>query len=318
MQLIATSEVPLLGMWERRNGSALPRCRGESHGPRSAEFPDRLHQDHRANHCRDRCRCTSLRDALAPQRPGAFATGQCHDRPVLSRHQRDRSLGGRSGLCVSFGMGNVPVPTLGAQVRKGRKAAVSFSTKSFRKKSDSACSEDEAESAPRLVARVSYVFNAAQVEGWEPPRSPRSNLVESIADAEICIQRLGADIRHGGEVARYLPVPDRIEIPPREAFVRTTYSSATEGYYSTLFHELTHWSGHGSRLKREFSQRFGNEAYAIEELVAELGAAFLCADFRISNAPRLDHAAYIASWLRVLGNDPRAIVTAASKALAGR
>lgn len=202
---------------------------------------------------------------------------------------------------------------LGAQVRNGEKGSSIVFYKKLPRKSGEG-SEDDAESAPRLVARVSHVFNAAQVEGWEPSRSPPSNLVESIADAEIFIQGLGAEIRHGGELARYLPKLDRIEIPPRESFVPTTYSSATEGYYSTLFHELTHWSGHDTRLKRKFSQRFGNEAYAVEELVAELGAAFLCADFRISNAPRLDHAAYIASWLRVLGHDPRAIVTAASKA----
>jgi antirestriction protein ArdC len=87
-------------------------------------------------------------------------------------------------------------------------------------------------------------------------------------------------------------------------------------YYSTLAHESTHWTGAVSRLNRELSTRFGGEAYAAEELIAELGAAFLCADLGLSNEPRPDHAAYLASWLRVLKNDKRAIFTAASKAQA--
>jgi len=81
-----------------------------------------------------------------------------------------------------------------------------------------------------------------------------------------------------------------------------------------VFHELTHWTGHKSRLDRDFAKRFGDEAYAMEELVAELGAAFLCAKLGVSNEPRPDHAAYVDGWLRVLGNDRRAIFVAAGKA----
>jgi antirestriction protein ArdC len=98
-------------------------------------------------------------------------------------------------------------------------------------------------------------------------------------------------------------------MPPIEAF------RDAEAYYSTLAHETTHWTAHESRLARDFgSRRFGSESYAIEELVAELGAAFLCADLGLAAEPREDHASYIANWLQVLQNDNRAIFTAASHA----
>ena len=103
-------------------------------------------------------------------------------------------------------------------------------------------------------------------------------------------------------------------MPERERFTGSATSTPTETYYATLLHELTHWTGHESRLDRDLSGRFGNEAYAMEELVAELGAAFLCADLSITNTPRPDHAAYIANWLEVLKRDKRAIFTAARKA----
>ena len=97
-------------------------------------------------------------------------------------------------------------------------------------------------------------------------------------------------------------------MPPFEAF-RDAFS-----YYATLLHELTHWSGHASRLARELRSRFGDEAHAAEELIAELGAAYLCADLGIALEPRDDHASYLAFWLKVLRNDPRAIFTAAAHA----
>jgi antirestriction protein ArdC len=94
----------------------------------------------------------------------------------------------------------------------------------------------------------------------------------------------------------------------------TPKSSATEGYYATLLNEPTHWTKHASRCDRQLDQHFGDAAYAMEEMVAELGAAFLCADLRVANTPRPDHAHYLASWLAVLRQDKRAIFTAASRA----
>lgn len=103
-------------------------------------------------------------------------------------------------------------------------------------------------------------------------------------------------------------------MPERERFLGTDTSTPTEAYYGTLLHELTHWTGHKKRCEREFGKRFGDEAYAMEELVAELGSAFLCADIGISPQPRSDHAAYVDHWLKVLKADKKAIFTAASQA----
>jgi antirestriction protein ArdC len=103
-------------------------------------------------------------------------------------------------------------------------------------------------------------------------------------------------------------------MPQHTAFTGTETSSATESYYSTLFHELTHWTAPAYRCDRDLSGRFGSHSYAVEELVAELGAAFLCAEIGISATPRADHADYIASWLKCLKADNRAIFRAAAQA----
>jgi antirestriction protein ArdC len=99
----------------------------------------------------------------------------------------------------------------------------------------------------------------------------------------------------------------KLSLAPRRA-------TPAESFYSTLCHELTHWTSHESRCNRQLGKRFGDQAYAIEELVGELGAVFLCADLRITDEPRADHAQYLASWLSVLKADKKAIFTAASKA----
>jgi antirestriction protein ArdC len=119
---------------------------------------------------------------------------------------------------------------------------------------------------------------------------------------------------HGGSRAFYRPSTDSIHLPPREAFIGTATSSPAETYYSTLLHELVHYSGHETRCNRQLGKRFGDDAYAMEELVAELGAAFLCADLQITAEPRADHAQYLSHWLTVLKADNKAIFTAASKA----
>ena len=127
--------------------------------------------------------------------------------------------------------------------------------------------------------------------------------------AESFFAATGANIREGGDAACYIPSLDRIHIPAFEAF------RDAESYYATLAHEMTHWTRHESRLNRDFGRkRFGDEGYAQEELVAELGAAFLCADLKITLTEREDHASYIASWLKVLKNDNRAVFTAAAHA----
>ena len=103
-------------------------------------------------------------------------------------------------------------------------------------------------------------------------------------------------------------------MPDKALFTGTETITSTEGYYATLLHELTHWTGHATRMNRDLSGRFGDNAYAMEELVAELGASFLCAELGVTPMLRPDHIAYIAHWLEVMKGDKRAIFTAAAQA----
>src|SRR5690606_37624584 len=107
---------------------------------------------------------------------------------------------------------------------------------------------------------------------------------------------------------------DKIYMPTLEGFHDTPSCTATEGYYSTLLHELVHWSGASTRLDRTKGKRFGDHQYAVEELIAELGSAFLCAEYQIATAEKGDHAAYIAHWLKVLKDNKHCLISAASEA----
>ncbi len=194
----------------------------------------------------------------------------------------------------------------GAQVRKGVKSSYVV----FYKELEAA--DEDADK--RLVARATPVFTAEQVEGYELPASPVLAPVNPIEHAEAFIAATGASVSHGGTRAYYRPSTDSIQMPLREAFVGTATSTASESYYATLLHELTHWTSQEARCNRQLGKRFGDSAYAMEELVAELGAAFLCAELGISSETRTDHAQYIASWLAILKADKRAVFTAASAA----
>lgn len=202
---------------------------------------------------------------------------------------------------------------LGAQVRKNERGTIIMFWKEL------ASPDDEADAGEtgkrRYVARASWVFNAAQVEGYEPEREmERKSEFERIREIETFIEAVQATVHHGHATACYRRDVDVIQMPEREWFEPSSRSSAEEGYYAVLLHELTHWTGAQHRLNRNFGKRFGDNAYAFEELVAEIGAAFMCASFGISTEPRPDHATYVASWLTVLKHDPKAIFTAARKA----
>jgi len=152
-----------------------------------------------------------------------------------------------------------------------------------------------------------YVFNASQVDGVTiAAPSTVDKPFNSIVEADDRIAKTGAIIRHGGDSAFFAPSMDMIQMPNKSAF------DSESSYYATIFHELTHWSGHESRLKREFGKRFGNPEYAFEELVAEMGAAFLCQDYRIQG--ELRHAGYIQHWLTACRKDSTAIFKAAALA----
>jgi len=133
--------------------------------------------------------------------------------------------------------------------------------------------------------------------------------LQRIERADRFFAATGADIRHGGDRAFYAEGPDYVQMPPFETF------HDAESHAATLAHEITHWTKHGKRLARDFGHvRFGDEGYAKEELVAELGSAFLCADLGITPEVRDDHAAYIGHWLKALRDDRRLIFTAAAHA----
>jgi antirestriction protein ArdC len=134
-------------------------------------------------------------------------------------------------------------------------------------------------------------------------------LPERIAHAEAFFAATGARVEHGGDSAFYSYGPDFIRMPPFETF------RDAESYYAALAHETAHWTRHESRLNRDFGRkRWGDEGYAMEELVAEICSAFLCADLGLALEPRADHAAYVENWLEVLKNNKRAIFTASAAA----
>ena len=164
---------------------------------------------------------------------------------------------------------------LGAQVRQGeRGTAVAFyKTYEVQPKADNP--DDDGN---RRVLKTFTVFNIHQVTGYAapaslPPLAPPADPWAPLEPVEDFIATTGADIRHGGDQAFFHRTKDFIQMPERASFIGTETSSPLEAYYSVLFHELTHWTGASFRLNRTFGQRFGDQAYAAEELVAELGAA---------------------------------------------
>ena len=198
----------------------------------------------------------------------------------------------------------------GGCVRKGEQGVTVCYADRFTPKAEkqrSAELGDDARSIPFLKRFV--VFNVAQCDGLpeqysaDAPPLPERELVPI---AENLIAATGADFRIGGPRAFYSPSGDFVQVPPQPAFPRQI------DFYRTALHELGHWTGHASRLARSFGGRFGDSAYAREELCAELTSAYLCAALGI--VPTVRHADYLGSWLAVLREDSRAIFKAASQA----
>jgi antirestriction protein ArdC len=194
--------------------------------------------------------------------------------------------------------------SLGAQVRKGEKATYGIKWSTVVTRETKNLPPDEQRT--RLVPFTFSVFNAAQVDGWEPPQA---NGPEPIEHAEAFFAKIGAKVITDDH-AYYAPLFDYIGIPQVSDF------KDAESYYATLGHEHTHWTSHVSRVNRELGKRFGDNAYAAEELVAELGAAFLAAHLGLSTEPRDDHAQYLKYWLAILKADDKALWKAASLAQA--
>ena len=238
-----------------------------------------------------------------------WATDSTADKNFLSQAPYkgiNRLMLGLSSMVHGFGC---PVwasfkqwQTVGATVRKGEKGTkiVFYSPVT---KENKATGESESYN----LLKAYYVFNASQVDGVtiQAP-SADAKPFNAIEAAELRIKLTGAVITHGGDSAFYAPSVDKINVPHKSSFLTES------NYYATVFHELTHWTGSELRCNRNLKGRFGNPLYAFEELVAEMGAAFLCQDYRI--AGELRHAGYIESWLKVLKEDSRAIFKAAALA----
>jgi antirestriction protein ArdC len=200
---------------------------------------------------------------------------------------------------------------LGGHVRKGERGSPVVYASKFTK-------TDVAEDGETIDREIPFfkeytVFNAEQIAElptkFYETKQVTTTTLERIAHVEQFFTNTQAEIRHGGNQAYYAIHADYVQMPRIECF------RDSESYYSTLAHEMTHWTRHPSRLNRDFGRkRWGDAGYAMEELVAELGAAFLCADLNITPDVREDHASYLESWLKVLQQDNRAIFTAASYA----
>lgn len=203
--------------------------------------------------------------------------------------------------------------SLGAQVRKGeRSSLVVF----YREYAAAPNPDDTTNTGRRRVARASFAFNGDQVIGYRASQvsTPPPSVLERIQQADDFITATVANVRIGGDRAYFHRADDFIQLPDPGRFTGTSTMSVSESFYGTALHELTHWSGAKHRLNRQFGERFGDQAYAAEELVAEIGSAFLCAELQITQDMRPDHVAYLSSWLRLLKNDSRAIFTAAARA----
>ena len=201
---------------------------------------------------------------------------------------------------------------LGAQVRRHEKSTIAIFYKSYTKEVETPDTGEKSDEA-RRVLRAYPVFNADQVEGLPEQYHPAATLelVEPEgrkAELDAFFAAIPAMLRHHGDEAYYEPIADRVTMPPAQLF------SGFDHYYATLSHELSHWSGHKSRLGRDLNNRFGTAAYAAEELVAELSSAILGAELGLPVAHLDNHASYVEHWLQLLRDDDRAILTAAAKA----
>lgn len=204
----------------------------------------------------------------------------------------------------------------GASVSKGERGSQIIFYKTLTVTDENEQGEECESSIPMLKSYT--VFNANQVEGYESDKILTANqrsLVERIEAADEFCTNTQADIRHGGLRAYYSGSGDYIKMQNEHHFVDTKQATATENYYATLLHELTHWTGAPHRLDRDKAKtRAETDKYAFEELVAELGAAFLCADIGVTQTPRDDHALYIKSWLAAFKGDKKLVFKASAQA----
>jgi antirestriction protein ArdC len=199
---------------------------------------------------------------------------------------------------------------LGGQVRKGERGTIAIFYRAYVR--DAEEDADEEQGKARRVLKSFTVFNASQIDGLPEPFFPEARTAPAPSERDgpldAFFAAMPARIRHSGAEAFYSPASDEITMPDPSLF------NDPDHYRATLAHELSHWTGHASRLARQMSGRFGSDAYAMEELVAELAAAMLGAELGLPVAHLDHHASYLASWLKVLKADSRAILSVAAKA----
>jgi antirestriction protein ArdC len=198
---------------------------------------------------------------------------------------------------------------LGGNVRRGERGTKVYFVKQLQVRDEDANDNVSARLIPMM--RDYTVFNVDQCENLpddintgKPLRVRNPDIRDELADAFL--RTTGVDIREGYGEAYFVPSRDFISMPAFAGF------KGADHFYNVVFHELTHWTGHKSRLDRNLKNRFGSRDYAAEELIAELGAAFLCAEFGFDGDVR--NAGYIASWIELLKADKRAFFTACSQA----
>lgn len=257
---------------------------------------------------------TELRSGAAPWVKPWRESGTGTHQPVNAVSGRPYSGGNVVLLWMAAAANGFPTPmwltydqavTLGGHVRKGEKSTMIMFTKTYVKKAKTAAEDDE----KRFVVKGYRVFNIAQCDGLPEKlfvgKAPL-NTAERDELADAFVVSTGAVIRDNQGLASYSSKRDDIGMPSYGSF------KSRDHYYATLFHELGHWTGAKPRLDRDMKNKFGDSGYALEELVAELTSAFLCAEFDYNGDLR--HAGYIETWIGVLEKDERAFMKAASAA----
>lgn len=223
------------------------------------------------------------------------------------------AIGDSMGYRSRYWMTYAQAEALGGQVRRGQKASPSIYFNSVSRQVENTTTGATEQRMIRFM-RFYTVFSADQIDGlpahYYPPTVPDAPPEPSARQAAIdaFFAAVPSDVRRGGSRAYFSPGGDYIQLPLPSAFRSADHEATTSA------HEHVHWTGHEARLARAFGKRFGDKAYAFEELVAEIGAGMVCADLGLPNELHDSHASYVHHWLTILRGDKTAIITAAARA----
>ncbi len=263
---------------------------------------------------------TKIEAGVAPWQRSWSGAGSGRTRPL--RHNGEAysginclylwAVGEDAGYASSTWMTYNQAAALGGQVRRGEKGSISVYFNSINKTETDRQTGEESAKSVRFM-RSYTVFNCDQIDGLPPHYTPSAEpevIEPSLRQAAIdaFFAAIPADVRYGGDRAFFSPTQDFIQVPREGCFISQDHLA------STLGHEMVHWSGHKDRLARTFGKRFGDDAYAFEEIVASIGQSYICAELDLPTSLHDSHASYVDHWLRVLKADKTAIIHAASKA----